>query len=117
MIGITDIFKGGLEYSDYSFETDNAIKEIKDVALKERFSLIFVIFPILSDGAQGESDWIVSKCQQYRIAYIDLREAFGKFGYEKIRISNDDYCHPNRTGNKLAAEEISQYLEKSFFKE
>jgi len=107
------LLDGRIKYFDYSFETDDAIKKIRNIAFKEKFDLLFVIFPSLYDGMQDECDWIINKCQQYSIPYIDLRDIFKKTGYERVRISNHDYCHPNQIGNQLVAEEIFRYLDNN----
>jgi lysophospholipase L1-like esterase len=108
-----NLLNGRIEYFDYSFETEDAFKAIRDIALKEKFALVFIIFPILRDGEQDECDWVINKCQQYSIPYIDLRDIFKKTGYERIRISDDDYGHPNQRGHQLAAEEIFRYLDNA----
>ena len=108
-----NLLNGRIDYFDYSFETDDAIKKIKEIAFKEKFDLLFVIFPSLDDRGQGECDWIVKKCLQYSIPYIDLRDIFKKTGYERIKISNNDNTHPNKVGHQLAAEEILRYLDNN----
>ena len=56
-----------------------------------------------------ECDWIIRKCRENRIEYIDLRPVFEKAGYAQIRIRDDDFCHPNQLGHRLAAEAIFRY--------
>ncbi len=107
--------KGRVKYFDLSFETENAVKKIKDMAQERKFSLLFVIFPGLSKGEDYECDWIIDKCRQYAIDYIDLRRVFKEAGYEKIRISGSDF-HPNQLGHTLVAQELARYLNKDTLK-
>lgn len=106
-------WKKKIKYSNLSSETENAVKKIRDIALKEKFDLLFVIFPSLQDGLESECDWIIDKCRQYAISYIDLRGVFKEIGYGKIRASERDYCHPNKLGNHAVAKEIYRYFKNN----
>ena len=101
-----------IKYFNLSLKTQKAIKKIKEISDESGFDLLFVIFPLLESYPDHESDWIVGRCKEYGIDYIDLRDSFKKIGYEKIRISDDDFCHPNKLGQKAAAEELFKYFIK-----
>ncbi|MFA5090831.1 MAG: SGNH/GDSL hydrolase family protein [Candidatus Omnitrophota bacterium] len=101
-----------IQYFDLTYETDSAIKKIKELSLKHNFRLLFVIFPFLGEGAEQECDWIINKCREYGVDYIEMRMTFKKTGYDKLRISDDDCIHPNKLGHQLTAEEIFRYMKK-----
>lgn len=110
-----DFINSKIKYFNLTLETQKAIKKIKDISCREKFGLLFVIFPRLGNGPQYECDWIVNKCKEYGIEYIDLHDVFQKNGYEKIGISSNDDCHPNKLGHQLVAEAIFEYLKKRNF--
>lgn len=105
-----DLLRDKVSYFDYSVETDEAIKRMRILAQRNRFELLFVISPDLLGKDQYESDWAASKFEQYSIKHIDLRGPFSTAGYERIRISDNDWIHPNKIGNRLMAQEIFSYL-------
>lgn len=111
-----DFAKRRVKYFDLSFETENAVKRMKEISSENDFDLLFVVFPGLHNGSQREVDWIIAKCKKYGIKYLDLRDIFGKTGYGKIKISDDDITHPNKIGQHLAAEAIFEYFKQCRFK-
>ncbi len=95
---------------DFSDETEEAIRSLKQKALKKKFSLLFVVFPVLSDADAPASDWVIDRLKQYDIPFIDMRTAFSKAGYENIRIEATDLGHPNKKGHDLAAKQLFDYF-------
>lgn len=103
-----------VENFDLTSETEGAIQELCDLALQRRFQLAFVIFPLLADGSESECEWIIKICEKYKIPHLDLRASFEERGYENIRISEADFYHPNKAGQRLAAKEIFGFLKYNF---
>lgn len=105
-------YKPQIKYFDLTGETEIAIKKLKDLSERNKFALLLVIFPALSPGSQYECDWIVRKCDEYNIEYIDLRKIFEAAGYENLRISDADFCHPNKRGQEICAQAIFEYCKE-----
>jgi len=101
------------KYFSLSEDTEEAIKKIKVLSYKNGFDLLFVIFPSLRGGQDRQADWIVAICKKHHIKYIDLRKAFRNAGYDKLKIIPSDFCHPNKYGQWLAANQIFRYLQKN----
>jgi len=107
-------FKSQVKYFDYSFETENAVKKLKNISEKEKFDLLVVVFPNLASGPQHESDWIIDLCRAQGIKALDLGPVFEAAGYENVRLSPRDLVHLNLQGHFLTAQKIVEYLSKEF---
>lgn len=107
-------FKNQVKYFDYSFETENAVKALKNISVREKFSLLVVVFPNLASGPQYESDWIARLCRTQNIKTLDLGPIFEAVGYENLRLTARDLVHLNSSGHSLTAQIIVAYLSKDF---
>jgi lysophospholipase L1-like esterase len=107
-------FKAQVKYFDYSFETQGAVKKLKNLSEKEGFDLLVVVFPNLATGPQVESDWIMELCRAQNIKALDLRPVFEVSGFENVRLSSRDLVHLNSLGHVLTARKIAKYLSKEF---
>ena len=105
-----DFLKNKIGSFELSRDTEDALKSMQATAARNNFGLLLVVFPWLEEGGQEESDWIIARCKEYGLDYIDLRKSFGDFGYGRLKITADDSCHPNIHGHRLAAEDIFRYL-------
>lgn len=107
-----DFITERVQYYDLSYKTEEAIKELASLSHQKNFDLLVVVFPRLNEepSCNFESNWIVAKCKESNINYIDLRDVYKNIGYDKLRMKPDDTCHPNSLGHNLAAEAIFSYL-------
>jgi lysophospholipase L1-like esterase len=107
-----DFLNKKIKYFDLTFDTENAIKELKDLSLKNRFDLLFAIIPLIDKNrnCHYECEWIVKKCKEFNIKFVDLRSVLYRHSPEELAVFKDDIIHFNRLGNQLIAQEIYDYL-------
>jgi lysophospholipase L1-like esterase len=102
-----------IEYFDRSSETKDAIKKIQKICSKADIDLLVVIFPRLDFQNSEETDWIVNVCREQGVNYISCYEIFKDTGFEKLKVSAKDICHPNKLGHRLVAQRIFRHIMES----
>lgn len=93
----------------YSFE------RLSDLAKRENFSVVVVIFPFLAGDSTDYPYEIPHKIitmEAKRVGF-DVQEVVHEFmdiGMNNLKISKNDLVHPNKFGHKIVAEKLGDYI-------
>lgn len=114
---------GGLANLLYSesatnwLNTRNALKEFAEITKKNKINSLLVIFPrfeSLNDNYPYKKahQLIKDVCVEAGIPVLDLFDTYKGMNTEALRLSEKkfDWWHPNKLGNKIAAEAIYKYI-------
>ena len=92
---------------------DKLFRELRDIAEKNRFKVVIVIFPGLikfEDYPYKEvHTYLIETSKNNGFYILDLFDKYKKYDKEELQVSEYD-SHPNELGHRLAAEAILEKL-------
>ncbi|MBU1626516.1 SGNH/GDSL hydrolase family protein, partial [bacterium] len=93
----------------YSFE------HLAEIAKRENFSVLIVIIPWLERDKKfyphkAAHDIVNYEAKRDGFDVIDVLQDFLDVGFNKLKISKTDYCHPNKLGHKIISDRIVDYI-------
>lgn len=98
--------------------TTQALTELTKLTQQDGAKLGVAVFPLLLDfnnyPMHDIHKQVDDTLQANGIKYIDLLKDFSAIPYMDLRPHPNDDTHPNATGHAIAAEKISEMLEKDF---
>ncbi len=92
-----------------------AFEYLASLAKKEKFKVVVVIFPKLilnSNNYPYETAHKIVTLEAERVGFdvIDVLNEFIEIGMSNLKISENDFVHPNYLGNKIIAKELASYI-------
>ncbi len=92
-----------------------SISQINNIANTNNITLLFIVFPTITDKENYEFICIHEELKNYlvksNISYIDVLEIYSLNNHTSFL--NVDDIHPNRLGHKIIGEEIAEYLKSN----
>ena len=92
-----------------------AFEHLADLARREKFSVVIVIFPWLEGDAthyphRAAHRIVAHEAQRAGFDVIDVLQDFMDAGIRSLRVSERDLIHPNEKGHRIVAEKLSEYV-------
>jgi lysophospholipase L1-like esterase len=106
------------------FPTDivgQAFSMLSNIQKDEHFKVLIVIFPyfkqLFSYPFKAQHQEVKDKAKPYAFDILDLFECYvsrASDGAKEFRHREDDFCHPNEFGHRIAAEAIYKALKEKY---
>lgn len=101
--------------SDTWQEVVHAFQGFQAYAAEDGFELLAVVFPALTDYENYPlapyHEQLLAMLESQGIAYLDLLPAYSKLDAAALRFHDRDAVHPNALGHRIAAEQLSIFLQ------
>jgi hypothetical protein len=109
-----EIYKvmGAVEAEEFNRQS---IDMLYSLSLEHDFSIVVVSFPVLLNDNSVNDKWIITYPKKYNATIIDLYPLLRNkdIDLESIRISRNDFAHPNREGHRIIGDILYEELKET----